>query len=1480
MSRVTSQLMCRIRAARFVLPLLLLWISANIDAVAQNYWQQTNEPYLQTKAKNVLSLPFFRHDVSSGSDKLIYDDGNDTADGFVGFGLGSDDFYWLNNFVLSGFDFRLESFEFYIRTESASNNPVYLAVLDSNSQILVEGNVTLNVAPNGEWYMVTLNNPLTFNNGQRFSLLVSASRAIPSPAGVDVDATVRNNSFYFDPDSNKYVNLNTIAGFEDGAFLIRAVGTKTVGGNQLPIADFVFDPIPPSTINPVRFTSTSFDPDGQITQYSWNFGDGTAEVSGPNLVTVQHIYIRAGVYVVTLRVTDNLNLIGRKSREIRVFLDEGSNRPPEVANPIPSQTLTAGGAPFTVSFTRSLNAAPVVFTDPDGDGDRLIYASSSSAPGIATANISGSLLIVTPVASGSATITVTANDERRGSTQTTFIVTVNRSPVVTNAIPNQIITVGSASFTRNLNASPAVFSDPDGDVLTYTASSSEPSVASVGISGNVLTVSPVAVGSVTIIVTANDGRGGMASTTFTIAVNGPPTVATNSATNVGSTSATLNGAVNPNNLSTTVKFQYGTTTSYGSEITAIQSPVTGATAVTVSAALTGLFQNTLYHYRVVGTNSAGTISGADGMFTTPGSPTVITDAATNVGTNSVTLNGTVNPNNISTTVKFQYGTTTSYGGEVAATPSPVNGATTVAVSAAVAGLSQNTLYHYRVVGTNSAGITNGGDGTFITAGSPTVSTNAATNLSTSSATLNGTIIPNGLSTTVKFQYGTTTSYGSEISATPSPVSGTNAVSVSAMLTGLAANALFHYRVIGTNSAGTTNGDDQTFTTTTTGNVPAVTTNAATNIGTTSATLNGTVNSNGLSTSVKFEYGTTTNYSTEATATPNPITGPSAVAINAMITGLTPNVTYHYRAVGTNSAGTTNGGDQTFTTVIDQAAPNISHTAIASAPSGQSQTIAAILIDNIGIQSAVLNYRMGGASAYTAVAMSKTSGDNYQGAILSGSITERGVEYYISAQDAAGNKATFPTTNAEAKPQVIQVTNSNLPFLVSTPVKAYRMISIPFDLNDRSAASVLQDDFTGAYDQTLWRLLRYVNPTTNIEFGASGFPDFAPGAGFWLITKEAKRLDAGAGRSVTTAKNYVITLQPGWNQIGNPFAFTMNWSDVMRGANVENRLVGYQGQRNEATGYDYTRTQMDPFEGYFVNNKGSSPTTIEIKPIAASGSAAAKPVADWKSALQSNEWALQITAACDRYLDKDNYLGGLNDAVDEWDANDFSEAPFFDQHVALYFPHSEWKKYPDLYTGDFRAVKPEGDYWDFFVKSEIAKSEVARSEVVLRLAEVQNLPAEWEIVLLDKASRVAINFSEKKQYTFPSGGGKSVREFRVVVGKKDFVETNNLNLSGVPQAFALGQNYPNPFSPHGRGTFGNPSTRIDYELPFTNHVKISVYNVSGQLVRTLFDGEQSVGRYTVLWDGMNTIGERVSSGVYLVRMTAGRFVAVRKAALAK
>jgi hypothetical protein len=224
------------------------------------------------------------------------------------------------------------------------------------------------------------------------------------------------------------------------------------------------------------------------------------------------------------------------------------------------------------------------------------------------------------------------------------------------------------------------------------------------------------------VVATNTAGSSSGGDQFFVTAAGAPIATTVTATSVGSSGATLNAMVDAQGSSTTVVFEYGLTTSYGNQATAAQNPVTGTGPVAVSAVISGLTENTLYHYRVVASNFGGTTTGSDTTFTTTaiGAPIATTTAATSVGPSGATLNATVDAQGSSTTVMFDYGLTTSYGNQIAAAQSPVTGSGPVAVSAVVAGLTVNSLYHFRVVASNSGGTTTGSDGTFTTttAGAP------------------------------------------------------------------------------------------------------------------------------------------------------------------------------------------------------------------------------------------------------------------------------------------------------------------------------------------------------------------------------------------------------------------------------------------------------------------------------------------------------------------------------------------------------------------------------------------------------------------------------------------------------------------------------------------------------------------------------------------------------------------------------------------
>jgi hypothetical protein len=299
-----------------------------------------------------------------------------------------------------------------------------------------------------------------------------------------------------------------------------------------------------------------------------------------------------------------------------------------------------------------------------------------------------------------------------------------------------------------------------------------------------------------------------------------PFAFTDDVTPTGPTTARVDGDIDPAGEATTYFAAYGPESSEwcqsggatGLPATATNPQPLAFTDIddhSVSVDLTGLSGATTYCAELFALNAQGLQDGGQIQFTTPtGPPTVTTGSATQVSANAANVAGTVNPNGLATTWHFEYGATTAYG---SATPSQsaVTDSTTQAESAMLVGLAAHTTYHYRLVGTNSAGTTAGPDRTVTTSSPPTVSTNRATELRATKAMIHGTVNPNGMATTVHFDYGKTSHYGA--STKPgSAGSGSTAVTATSTLVGLSPNTTYHYRLVATNAAGTTDGTDRTF----------------------------------------------------------------------------------------------------------------------------------------------------------------------------------------------------------------------------------------------------------------------------------------------------------------------------------------------------------------------------------------------------------------------------------------------------------------------------------------------------------------------------------------------------------------------------------------------------------------------------------------------------------------------------------------------
>jgi flagellar hook assembly protein FlgD len=85
-------------------------------------------------------------------------------------------------------------------------------------------------------------------------------------------------------------------------------------------------------------------------------------------------------------------------------------------------------------------------------------------------------------------------------------------------------------------------------------------------------------------------------------------------------------------------------------------------------------------------------------------------------------------------------------------------------------------------------------------------------------------------------------------------------------------------------------------------------------------------------------------------------------------------------------------------------------------------------------------------------------------------------------------------------------------------------------------------------------------------------------------------------------------------------------------------------------------------------------------------------------------------------------------------------------------------------------------------------------------------------------------------------------------------------------YSLEQNYPNPF---------NPTTKIKYTIPSDGIVKLKIYDALGQEIKTLVNGFQTRGYKTINWNGTNSNGQHVSSGLYVYRIEAGKFIQSKK-----
>ncbi|MGH7597692.1 MAG: choice-of-anchor D domain-containing protein, partial [bacterium] len=510
-------------------------------------------------------------------------------------------------------------------------------------------------------------------------------------------------------------------------------------------------------------------------------------------------------------------------------------------------------------------------------------------------------------------------------------------------------------------------------------------------------------------------------------------------------------------------------------------------------------------------------------------------------------------------------------------------------------------------------------------------------------------------------------------------------------------------------------------------------------------------------------------------------------------------------------------------------------------------------------SQLLFYREAGKTRYDSTQiLQNTTG--FQADVPADMVTLRGVEFYVRLADGS-TVVTFPTVNARNRPQVIRVRVGAHPSLLPFAPNTYRMISVPVDLDSVDFAHVLEE--FANYDTLRWRLFRWENGAYAEHRNISAA--FTPGTAFWLVTRGGERFGINNGLSTDSAQPFTVTLQPGWNQIANPFAFPVAWNSVRTSGAVDT-LAFWNGIE-----YQYNVTILEPWEGYFLFNSENTPITLTIPPIEAN------PGTNKISAarqLAGNEYLLQFSAQLTgtKLVDTQNFVGLLNQAQAGRDALDFAEAPAIGDYIQMSILEKG-----ERFAGNFKPLHGEGQQWDVELRAQI-RANVAK-KLQISVQEMGRLPDGWQLYILDRDYGAILPVSSNAfrielNETFP------VRHLKIIAGTKAYAESNNEGISLVPLDYVLEQNYPNPFALGAKSAAENLQTTIRYQLSRRTPVVLEIRNLLGQKVQTLVDDVQSTGQHAAVWNGLDAVGRQAASGVYFYTLKTDEFTATRKLILTR
>ncbi len=438
-----------------------------------------------------------------------------------------------------------------------------------------------------------------------------------------------------------------------------------------------------------------------------------------------------------------------------------------------------------------------------------------------------------------------------------------------------------------------------------------------------------------------------------------------------------------------------------------------------------------------------------------------------------------------------------------------------------------------------------------------------------------------------------------------------------------------------------------------------------------------------------------------------------------------------------------------------------------------------------------------------------------------------------------------------------------------PSNTWILISIPTQLDDNTIEDVFYNSF-GQIDEdkfVVWQYVNgeYVHPT-----------EIVAGLSYWVYQKIGEECDFTIGGGVVTNVDTLKwVLKPGWNLVGNPYPFPFDLG------NVDQTLFCGPLEYNEQGGWSGYKTNITPFGGYIICNKADTTVVLtatgggggQVSTIFSGGGSKDKTENNGNTAMKRPEklFRTQISFSTIKYSDNSNFIGIHSQAENDFDRYDnVTEPPVpnNDDKIKFDWVMDKESDRPKYLLQDIRNAGDSTFTWHGYLHPNNNKEEMT----VKTNLEGDTDPG-YKMVMVDKSHGDQYDLIQKNSFILKLINTSNLgRQFTVFYGPASWVEEEVSELiKTIPTEYHLSQNYPNPF---------NPVTTINYQIPTDQKVRLSIYNILGQEVKTLINGEQYAGFYTIRWDGTSNSSTKVSSGTYLYIIQTANYRQVKKMVLLK